>query len=87
MPTASPSTRLAPPPTSMQRQLEMDEGTHQTRWMSAPFQPKQPLVRDTFKNCEGFSRVAFRDGNGVVMLGKIVFCEQKTDAAAGGKKK
>merc|ERR1712134_144919 len=51
------------------------------------FQPQQPLVCDTFKNCEGLSRVAFMDGNGVVMLGKVVSCEQKKDAAAGGKKK
>ena len=50
------------------------------------FQPQQPLVCDTFKNCEGLSRVAFMDGNGVVMLGKIVSCEQKKDGA-GGKKK
>merc|ERR1712017_56030 len=51
------------------------------------FQPQQPLVCDTFKNCEGLSRVAFMDGNGVVMLGKVISCEQKADAAAGGKKK
>ena len=36
------------------------------------FAPQQPLVCDSFKNCEGLSRVAFMDGNGVVMLGKIV---------------
>ena len=40
------------------------------------FAPQQPLVVDTFKNCEGLSRIAFLDGNGVVMLGKIV---KKTD--------
>jgi len=51
------------------------------------FQPQQPLVCDTFKNCEGLSRVAFMDGNGVVMLGKVISCERKEDAAAGGKKK
>jgi elongation factor 1-alpha len=51
------------------------------------FQPQQPLVCDTFKNCEGLSRVAFMDGNGVVMLGKVVSCEQKKDTAGGGKKK
>jgi len=51
------------------------------------FQPQQPLVCDSFKNCEGLSRVAFMDGNGVVMLGKVVSCEQKQDAAGGGKKK
>jgi elongation factor 1-alpha len=50
-------------------------------------QPQQPLVCDTFKNCEGLSRVAFMDGNGVVMLGKVVSCEQKKDGAGGGKKK
>merc|ERR1712010_87233 len=42
------------------------------------FQPQQPLVCDSFKNCEGLSRVAFMDGNGVVMLGKVVSCEQKS---------
>merc|ERR1711959_669135 len=52
------------------------------------FQPQQPLVCDSFKNCEGLSRVAFLDGNGVVMLGKVVTCERKEDAGgAGGKKK
>jgi len=53
------------------------------------FQPQQPLVCDTFKNCEGLSRVAFMDGNGVVMLGKIISAEQKSDKdeKAGGKKK
>merc|ERR1712166_941767 len=51
------------------------------------FQPQQPLVCDSFKNCEGLSRVAFMDGNGVVMLGKVVSCERKKDAAGGGKKK
>jgi len=52
------------------------------------FQPQQPLVCDTFKNCEGLSRVAFMDGNAVVMLGKIISCERKEDVGiAGGKKK
>ena len=54
------------------------------------FQPQQPLVCDSFKNCEGLSRVAFMDGNGVVMLGKVISCEQGAVAAAdkaGGKKK
>lgn len=36
------------------------------------FVPQQPLVCDSFNNCEGLSRIAFMDGNGVVMLGKIV---------------
>merc|ERR1712160_211501 len=51
------------------------------------FQPQQPLVCDTFKNCEGLSRVAFMDGNGVVMLGKVISCERKEDVAGGSKKK
>merc|ERR1712066_137887 len=41
------------------------------------FEPQQPLVADTFKNCEGLSRVAFMDGYGVVMLGKVVTVEAK----------
>jgi len=50
--------------------------------------PQQPLVCDTFKNCEGLSRVAFMDGNGVVMLGKVISCERREEAGgAGGKKK
>mmetsp|Transcript_13457 Transcript_13457/g.11282 ORF Transcript_13457/g.11282 Transcript_13457/m.11282 type:complete len:105 (+) Transcript_13457:223-537(+) len=36
------------------------------------FEPIQPLVVDSFKNCEGLSRVALMEGNGVVMLGKCV---------------
>jgi len=43
------------------------------------FEPQQPLVVDTFKNCEGLSRIAFLDGNGVVMLGKIVTAEAKVE--------
>merc|ERR1712070_786457 len=34
--------------------------------------PQQPLVVDSFKNCEGLSRIAFLDGNTAVMLGKVV---------------
>jgi len=43
------------------------------------FAPQQPLVVDSFKNCEGLSRIAFLDGNGVVMLGKIVTAELKVE--------
>merc|ERR1711937_48370 len=48
------------------------------------FAPQQPLAVDTFKNCEGLSRIAFLDGNGVVMLGKIV---KKVDKVESAKKK
>eukprot|EP00300_Choanocystis_sp_HF-7_P036273 c52115_g1_i1.p1 GENE.c52115_g1_i1~~c52115_g1_i1.p1 ORF type:complete len:480 (+),score=125.60 c52115_g1_i1:44-1441(+) len=36
------------------------------------FVPQQPMIVDSFKNCEGLSRIAFLDGNTAVMLGKIV---------------
>ena len=49
------------------------------------FLPQQPLVCDSFKYCEDLSRVAFMDGNGVVMLGKVTWCEQKAEVAGGGK--
>jgi elongation factor 1-alpha len=38
----------------------------------ATFEPQQPFVCETFKNCEGLGRVAIMEGNGVVMLGKII---------------
>jgi elongation factor 1-alpha len=41
------------------------------------FAPQQPFVVDSFKNCEGLGRVAIMEGNGVVMLGKIVSVERK----------
>jgi len=41
------------------------------------FEPIQSLVVDTFKNCEGLSRIAFLDGNTAVMLGKVVAVEHK----------
>merc|ERR1719168_546282 len=41
------------------------------------FEPQQPFVTDSFKNCEGLSRIALMDGNGVVMLGKVVTTEAK----------
>jgi elongation factor 1-alpha len=44
------------------------------------FEPQQPFVCDSFKSCEGLGRVAIMEGNGVVMLGKIVKVEFKKDA-------
>jgi translation elongation factor EF-1alpha len=41
------------------------------------FEPMQPLIVDSFKNCEGLSRIAFLDGNTAVMLGKVVACTAK----------
>ena len=41
------------------------------------FEPFQRFVVETFKACEGLSRVAMLEGNGVVMLGKVVAWEGK----------
>jgi len=38
----------------------------------AVFEPQQPFVVDTFKNCEGLGRVALMEGASVIMLGKVV---------------
>merc|ERR1719287_381970 len=43
------------------------------------FRPQQPLVVDSFKNCEGLSRIAFLDGNTAVMLGKVTAVTAKSD--------
>jgi elongation factor 1-alpha len=42
-----------------------------TEVAQAKFEPKQPFVVDTFKNCEGLGRVAIMEGNSIVMLGKV----------------
>jgi elongation factor 1-alpha len=49
------------------------------------FTPMQPFVVDTFKACAGLGRVAIMEGNGVVMLGKVVKREFGADVGAGGK--
>jgi elongation factor 1-alpha len=54
------------------KKIEEPHALKSNEMAQATFAPQQPLVTDTFKNCEGPSRVAFKDGNGVVMLGKIV---------------
>lgn len=36
------------------------------------FVPAQPFVCDNFKKCEGLGRIAIMEGNGVVMLGKVM---------------
>jgi len=69
------------------KKMEEPHSLKSNEMAECAFQPQQPLVCDTFKNCEGLSRVAFMDGNGVVMLGKVISCERKEEAGAGGKKK
>jgi len=51
------------------------------------FAPIQPLVVDSFENCEGLSRLAVMEGNGVVMLGKCVAVEAAVDKALAAKAK
>jgi len=41
------------------------------------FDPMQPFVVDSFKNCEGLGRIAVMEGNSVVMLGKIMKVEMQ----------
>merc|ERR1712216_557833 len=45
----------------------------------------QTLVCDSFKNCEGLSRIAFLDGNTVMMLGKVVSTVAREEGAAKKK--
>merc|ERR1712224_702513 len=70
------------------KKMEEPHSLKSNEMAECSFAPQQPLVADSFKNCEGLSRVAFMDGNGVVMLGKVISCEAKTgDEKGGGKKK
>lgn len=39
------------------------------------FEPQQPFVVEKFESCEGLSRVAALDGNGVVLLAKVTNIE------------
>merc|ERR1712137_606676 len=44
------------------------------------FEPQQPFVAEGFKSCEGLGRVAIMEGASVVMLGKAIAVEFKSDA-------
>jgi len=46
----------------------------------ATFEPMQPFVVDTFKNCEGLGRVAIMEGASVIMLGKVTSVDFKEKA-------
>jgi elongation factor 1-alpha len=54
------------------------------------FEPQQPFVVDSFKNCEGLGRVAIMEGASVIMLGKVTQLEFQSDetkkAAPGAAK-
>jgi len=67
------------------KKLEEPHSLKSNEMAECEFEPQQPLVADNYKNCEGLSRVAFMDGNGVVMLGKIVSVIHKVDAGKAKK--
>jgi len=54
------------------KKMEEPHALKSNEMAQVSFQPQQPFVADSFKACEGLSRIAFMDGNGVVMLGKVV---------------
>jgi len=58
-------------------QMDNPHSLKSNEMAQAVFEPIQPLIVDTFKNCEGLSRIAFLDGNTAVMLGKVVKTETK----------
>jgi elongation factor 1-alpha len=47
------------------------------------FEPQQPFVVDSFKNCEGLGRVAIMEGASVIMLGKVTALEFQSDEKKG----
>jgi len=59
------------------KKMEDPNGLKSNEMAECVFEPMQPLVVETFKSCEGLSRVALMEGNGVVMLGKVVSTEAK----------
>merc|ERR1712196_727687 len=71
------------------KKLEDPHSLKSNEMAQVEFTPQQPLVVDSFKNCEGLSRIAFLDGNTAVMLGKVVSTTSKSDMPPEetGKKK
>jgi elongation factor 1-alpha len=61
------------------KKLESPHALKANEVAEAEFEPQHPLVVDTFKNCEGLSRIAFLDGNTVMMLGKVTKTVPKED--------
>jgi elongation factor 1-alpha len=53
------------------KKLEAPHALKANEMAEVVFEPCQPLIVDSFKNCEGLSRIAFLDGNTAVMLGKV----------------
>jgi len=59
------------------KKLESPHALKANEMAEVVFEPCQPLVVDSFKSCEGLSRIAFLDGNTAVMLGKVVAVSHK----------
>lgn len=59
------------------KKLEAPVGLKANEMAEVVFEPTQPLIVDSFKNCEGLSRIAFLDGNTAVMLGKVCAVSHK----------
>merc|ERR1712227_916907 len=71
------------------KKMEAPHSLKSNEMAEVVFRPQQPLVVDSFKNCEGLSRIAFLDGNTAVMLGKVTKVVAKADMPPEetGKKK
>merc|ERR1711924_316384 len=61
------------------KKMEAPHSLKSNEMAEVVFRPQQPLVVDSFKNCEGLSRIAFLDGNTAVMLGKVTKVVSKAD--------
>jgi len=59
------------------KKLEAPHALKANEMAQVVFEPCQPMIVESFKSCEGLSRIAFLDGNTAVMLGKIVAVEFK----------
>lgn len=69
------------------KKMESPHSLKSNEMAEVVFQPQQPLIVDSFKNCEGLSRIAFLDGNTAVMLGKVTDIVYKKDMPPEDKKK
>merc|ERR1712046_70617 len=52
------------------KKMESPHSLKSNEMAEVVFRPQQPLVVDSFKNCEGLSRIAFLDGNTAVCLSR-----------------
>jgi elongation factor 1-alpha len=62
------------------QKVEKPQSLKSNEMGEASFEPMQPFVVDTFKNCEGLGRVAIMEGASVIMLGKVTFVDFKEKA-------